>query len=222
MYKNFIFDMDGVLVDSEPLHYKIMTQVFSELQLSLTKQYRYSLTGMAGMPMWEKIVKDYQLPKKASDYLAFHTEVFFRELPNHEITEVKGVIQLLQRLKEHEYTLALASSSSLQLIDVFTQKLGIHSYFDVIVSGQTLPRSKPFPDIFLKVASLWAVPTQDCIVLEDSYNGVKAAKSAGMKCIGYQNPNSGNQDLSKADIIVHSMDEITFDLLEHLQNKKAR
>ncbi|GIZ16444.1 HAD family hydrolase [Capnocytophaga catalasegens] len=213
MKKYFIFDMDGVLVDSEPIHYQVMSIVFDRLQLSLSEKYRHTLTGMAGIPMWSKIVKDCHLPKSPSEYLDFHRDIFFEELPNKNIPEVKGVKDLLFCLKENDYKLALASSSTMKLIDIFTEQLQIKSYFDTIVSGENLQRSKPFPDIFLKVAENFNTAPESCIVLEDSTNGVLAAKSAGMTCIGFANPNSGKQDLSKADVIVKSMDEITSEML---------
>lgn len=216
MKTHFIFDMDGVLVDSEPIHYEIMTLVFSELKLDLSEEYRHTLTGMAGIPMWSKIVQDFSLPKSVNEYLEFHKEVFFRELPNKKVPEVQGVIKLIERLKTHGIKLAVASSSSRKLIDIFTEQLGVKSDFEVIISGADLPNSKPFPDIFLKVAEEFGTSPENCWVLEDSYNGVLAAKRARMTCIGFENPNSGNQDLSLADWRVKSMDEITIEALKLL------
>lgn len=216
MKNYFIFDMDGVLVDSEPVHYEIMTLVFSKLQLNLSATYRHSLTGMAGIPMWQKIVKDYNLPQSAEEYLNFHREVFFQELPSKNISEVKGVKELIKQLKDNNFHLAIASSSAMKLIEIFTEQLQIKSYFDVIISGANLERSKPFPDIFLKVAQEFSTKPENCIVLEDSTNGILAAKRANMTCIGFENPNSGQQDLSKADIKIKQMSEITIDLLKSL------
>lgn len=212
----FIFDMDGVLVDSEPIHYEIMTLVFSKLGLNLSEEYRHTLTGMAGIPMWSKLVKEHNLPESANAYLDFHREIFFKELPNKNIVEVKGVKDLIKRLKDNQFQLAIASSSAMKLIDIFTEQLQIKSFFDVIISGTNLERSKPFPDIFLKVAQEFGTNPENCIVLEDSKNGVLAAKSAQMTCIGFENPNSGNQDLSKADLRVKQMDDITIKLLKSI------
>jgi len=85
-----------------------------------------------------------------------------------------------------------------------------------MVSGESVDRGKPYPDIFLEAADKLEVDTANCVVIEDSKNGVKAAKSAGMKCIGFINPNSGNQDLSLADSLVDSMKKVTVNMLEAL------
>jgi HAD superfamily hydrolase (TIGR01509 family) len=87
-------------------------------------------------------------------------------------------------------------------------KLGLRKYVKYWLSGEQVLRSKPEPDIFLKVAEVLNVDPADCLVIEDSASGIKAAKRAGMKCIGYRNLNSGNQDLSGADLIVDKIGEI--------------
>lgn len=89
-------------------------------------------------------------------------------------------------------------------------KLEIIKYFDIIVSGDEVQNSKPSPDIFLLAAKLLCAMPNECLVIEDSENGVKAAKLAGMKCVGFKNPNSGNQDLTLSDTVVCSISEIDF------------
>lgn len=208
MKKAFIFDMDGVLVDSEPVHYQIMTKVFEKVGLDLSQEYRHSLIGMAGIPIWMKLCSDFKLKKTPSEYLKFHRDVFFSEIENIEIPEVKGIFNLLEMLKERQLKLAVASSSEMNLIDLFLNRLNIRSYFQEIISGADLPKSKPSPEIFILTAKRLDCLPLECIVLEDSKNGVLAAKSAQMRCIGYQNPNSGDQDLSLADFIVKDIKKI--------------
>ena len=95
--------------------------------------------------------------------------------------------------------IAIASSSPRLFIEAVVEKIGIQQYFTIIVSGEEVERSKPEPDIFLKAARLLNVNPFECLVVEDSKSGTIAAKKAGMKCIGYLNLNSGEQDLSQAD-----------------------
>lgn len=206
----FIFDMDGVLVDSEPVHKKILQEVFARLGLSLPAPYHDSLTGMAPVPLWEKIAHDYQLSQSPEALLALHKNIFFELMPQYEISEVPGATDLVKRLYHKGFPLAIASSSPPELIALFTEKLQIRSYFAQVVSGATLKRSKPFPDIFLRAAELLGASPAQCIVIEDSHNGVLAAKRAGMYCIGLQNPHSGTQDLSLADMQVKALSEIIF------------
>ncbi len=213
----FIFDMDGVLVDSEPMHRQIIGEVFKKLKINLSETYiEEALTGMSAIPMWEKVKAEAGRDESAEELLQFHRSYFYTRLPEIEVPEVKGVKEVLRKLKEHQFSLALASSSTKKLIDFFTEKLNISHYFDVVMSGDDVRYSKPFPEIFLKVAEKYEVRPECFWVLEDSKNGVQAAKSAGMQCIGFKNPNSGNQDLSKADIIIESMDEFNNDFIFNL------
>ena len=103
---------------------------------------------------------------------------------------------------------AIASSSSRDFISLVVDRTGIRQYFDAFISGQELPESKPNPAIYLLTAQTLGVEPSECIVLEDAHLGVEAAKRAGMRCIGYRNPNSGAQDLSKADVVVDRMEKI--------------
>ncbi|GIM52419.1 phosphatase [Capnocytophaga cynodegmi] len=215
--KYFIFDMDGVLVDSEPMHCQIIYEVFQQLEIQFPKSYiEETLMGMSAIPMWEKIKKDALLSKSAEELLQFHRTYFYERFEEIEVTEVEGVKNVIQKLKNHGFSLALASSSSRKLIDYFTKKIHINHFFDVIMSGDDVKFSKPFPEIFTKVAQWYQADSKNFWVLEDSKNGVQAAKSAGMNCIGFKNPNSGNQDLSKSDLLIHSMNDITDDFIENL------
>jgi beta-phosphoglucomutase-like phosphatase (HAD superfamily) len=96
----------------------------------------------------------------------------------------------------------------MEVIDLVLKKLKLSHYFMARVSGTELANSKPHPEIFIKSAKLASSELRECIVIEDSQNGITSAKAAGMKCIGFANPNSGVQDLSKADFVIHSFDEL--------------
>ena len=131
-------------------------------------------------------------------------------LQERDYKPVPGVTELLERLREMEIPMAIASSSPRQFIEAVIEKIGIKQYFTEWLSGEEAEHSKPEPDIFLKVAGLLNVEPDECIVIEDSTSGIIAAKKAGMRCIGYRNVNSGNQDLSEADMIVNKIEEINF------------
>jgi beta-phosphoglucomutase-like phosphatase (HAD superfamily) len=111
--------------------------------------------------------------------------------------------------------LAIASSSPLEMIRLVVQKLDIAEYFDLLLSGDNVKQGKPFPDIYNRSAALLRVVPQNCVVIEDSNNGAKAAKSANMRCIGFQNPTSGNQDLSICDLVVNSFLDQNFDNIQN-------
>ena len=118
------------------------------------------------------------------------------------LTAIPGTGKLIKGLKTRGYPVALASSSSGKVIEAELRKIGLYDHFDLIFSGDGIERGKPFPDIFIQTAGKLGIDPADCLVFEDSRNGVAAAKAAGMKCAGYINPTSGDQDLTAADMII--------------------
>ncbi|WP_315039315.1 HAD-IA family hydrolase [Capnocytophaga sputigena] len=203
-----IFDMDGVLLDSEPMHQEIIYETFQLEGIPFDKAYIQTLTGMSAFPMWEKVKRDAQRSESVEELIKFHRDYFFKRLPEVKVPLVPHVKDVLEKFKNEGKHLSLASSSGRKLIDIFTQQTNIAHYFEVIMSGDDVKYSKPNPEIFLKVAQWYGLPATQFTVIEDSTNGVKAAKSANMKCIGFDNPLSGGQDLSQADRLIHSMQEL--------------
>lgn len=209
MTNNYIiFDMDGVLLDSEPMHQEIIYEVFQLKGIPFDKAYIETLTGMSAFPMWEKVKHDAQRSESVEELIKFHRNYLFKRLPEVKVPLAPHVKDVLEKFKNEGKHLSLASSSARKLIDIFTQQTNIAHYFEVIMSGDDVQYSKPNPEIFLKVAQWYGLPATQFTVIEDSTNGVKAAKSANMKCIGFDNPLSGGQDLSQADLLIHSMQEL--------------
>ena len=124
------------------------------------------------------------------------------------ILPIRGLKELLSYARDKGLVLAVASSSSLHNINLVLKAIGLIQFFSLIASGEQVPKNKPFPDIYLKTAELLKLVPDECMVVEDSANGVKSAKVAGMYCVGFRNPGSGNQDLSPADMIVDSLRKI--------------
>ena len=203
-----IFDMDGVLLDSEPMHQEIIYETFQLKGIPFDKAYIQTLTGMSAFPMWEKVKRDAQRTESVEELMQFHRDYFFKRLPEMKVPLVPHVKEVLEKFKNEGKHLSLASSSARKLIDIFTQQTNIAHYFEVMMSGDDVQYSKPNPEIFLKVTQWYDLPATQFTVIEDSTNGVKAAKSANMQCIGLQNPLSGGQDLSQADSVIHSMQEL--------------
>ena len=117
---------------------------------------------------------------------------------------VEGIKELLDSFNKKNYRLCVASSSPKDNIRLVLSKHKLKKHFEFIISGEEVTGGKPMPDIFLKAAEHFQTSSDNCFVIEDSYNGVTAAKSAGMKCIAFRNLNSGMQDISKADLIISS------------------
>ena len=215
MLKAVIFDMDGVLVDSEPLHYEVNRLTMQhEFGKDLDYEYYKQYIGSTVMAMWNKIIKDFSLEGYTAQQLFDISEDVKEKLLEHDgYPEVPGVVSFVKSISA-KYKLAVASSSALANIEKNVKKLGIEGDFDALVTGLSVKNPKPAPDIFLKAAEQLGVKPEECIVVEDSCNGTRAAKAAGMACIGFINPGSGEQDLSAADYLFEAFDNIDDGFIE--------
>lgn len=213
--KAVIFDMDGVIIDSEPIYNKIHADMLREFGITEFLDCPEDYTGMTSIAVFTKTKELYQLKQTIAEIAAYQRDIIIREIKNLDNEPIPGIRELLANLKEHNIKTAIASSSERLFIDTVVTKFGLHDYFDIIVSGDDIKNSKPAPDIFLKAANLLSVEPAKCLVIEDSKNGTIAAKAAEMKCVGFANPNSGKQDLSQADKIISSIHEI--DILEYVK-----
>lgn len=205
----FIFDMDGVLIDSEPIYFEIEKSSFQHLGATVEETEHHTYVGVTLESMFQQVLNKHQLDHVLAEVLEFHKENVMKVMQGHEeLQAFDHVEQWIQWLSNSGIKLAVASSSPRSLIELILERTGLRPFFTVMVSGEEVAHGKPAPDIFLHAAELLQVDPQHCVVIEDSRNGVQAAKDAGMRCIGHQNPGSGNQDLSKADIIIHSYAEL--------------
>jgi len=219
MLRAVIFDMDGVLVDSQPYHFAVEDKMCREMGIDVSIEESHSFVGMAGAKVWNYLKNKFALQKTIEELIAFENRAriaYFSSLEN--VYPIPGVVALLEELKQHDIKTALASSSSVEVIEIFISKLGIGDYFQKIISGNTVEKGKPDPDIFLNTSAALGEDPADCVVIEDSANGVKAAKAAGMKCIGFKNTNSGDQDLSLADMVIDDFRKVNLEIFESLYN----
>jgi HAD superfamily hydrolase (TIGR01509 family) len=217
MEKFVIFDMDGVLVDSEPIHMELERLLFKQLNIQVSTTLHHTFVGMAPKRVWETLIREFSLSHTVDELFQLEKEVKHAELQARQIQHIPAVNTLLATLKENGYRLSVASSSPHLIIDLILEKLGFRHYFDFVVSSEDVRDGKPSPDIFLEVAKRYQVSPGKFIVIEDSSNGVKAAKAAGMKCIGYKSANSGNQDLSLADLVTEDFSKLSLENFEKLR-----
>lgn len=216
MTKAFIFDMDGVIIDSEPIHFDVDIRTMSYLGAPISQEQLERFVGMTNPEMWAIIKDEYNLTQSVDEIIDYQLSTKLTQLRELDIEPIEGIRELIADLSNHQIPMAIASSSPKLFINEVLLKFQLQSYFDFVVSGEEVAQGKPAPDVYLEAARLLDVRPSDCIVLEDSRNGITSAKSAGMKCIGYVNENSGNQDLSAADLIVTSIKEI---IVKDLYNK---
>ena len=212
MLKAVIFDMDGVIVDSEPLHHKAYQKMFSDFDLTVSKELYESFTGQATISICERLCGTFNLdyePQLLVNQKRKHFSLLFDE--DHEFCLIEGVMDLIKDYHQSGLNLVLASSASMQNINRIFKRFDLDPYFKAKLSGADLKASKPHPEIFIKATEASGFPKENCFVIEDSTNGICAAKSAGLFCVGFESPHSKNQDYTKADLTINSFEEIRFE-----------
>jgi len=215
MIRAIIFDMDGVIVDSEPAHIEAEKQIMMQHGVKVTTEDLRSYTGTTAEFEFTDLISKYHL-KTTPGKLIREKDVILFQLLEKKTPPTKGVITLIKDLKQHGFKLGIASSGRGKLVFYFLKKLRIEHLFDAVVCAEDITHSKPHPEIFLKAAERLREEPENCVVIEDSKLGVEAAKRAGMKCIGFRNPNSGKQDLSKADLTIDDFTKLESQRLKSL------
>lgn len=207
--KAVIFDMDGVIIDSEPIHSRVKMDTFAHFGIPFHEEDLARYMGRTSNAIFgETLAKEGRTDIKPEDMAAYKHAHYLEILQSGEIAPVTGSVELIKSLHEAGFPLALATSSNVRVMNTVLDAFGIRPYFSSILSGGELTESKPHPAIYLISAERLGVKPAECLVIEDTTNGIMAAKRAGMNCVAYRNPHSGNQDLSLADEIVDSLSKI--------------
>ncbi|WP_396195038.1 HAD family hydrolase [Flavobacterium sp.] len=221
MIQTVIFDMDGVIVDTEPVHHFAYNQHFKQLGISITPEMYASFTGNSTKNIFERLKAEFNLQEDVQTLVQTKRELFNEAFDHKEdLYLLDGVEDLIKDLHRNGMQLVLASSSATVTINRIFNRFGLHRYFTHIVSGEDFPKSKPHPAIFQHAAFLAQTPVESCIVIEDSTNGILAAKAAGIYCIGYDSFHSKMQDYSKADVIIKHFNELNFDYIKKIKPVK--
>jgi HAD superfamily hydrolase (TIGR01509 family) len=201
-----IFDMDGVIVDSEPLHERAFRDVFKEMGVGDRHGMDFSAYyGRSDRALWHDFVAKHR-PTQPLEQLVDWKQRRFIELVKKEEPIFPGLMELLEQLAPR-YPLAVASGSAHPVIDEVLVMKNLRRFFSLVVSVQDVARPKPAPDVFLRAAELLGVKPDRCCVIEDSAVGVEGAVAAGMSTIAITNTLPADK-LSRASHIVDSYPEI--------------
>jgi beta-phosphoglucomutase-like phosphatase (HAD superfamily) len=207
--KCVIFDMDGVIIDSEEIHKKAYYETFASIGVAVSDTLYKSLTGSSTINAFQRLVSHFKLDL-SPEFLVLEKRKryinFFENDPTLHL--VKDVEKLIQHCYYKNLTLILASSSAMVNIDRVFNRFNLQPYFTAKISGADLTASKPHPEIFEKAALLGNTRKENCIIIEDSDNGIKAANAAGIFVFGYKNPMAADQTLKNADFVIEDYNEL--------------
>ncbi|MCB5951530.1 HAD family hydrolase [Enterococcus sp. BWT-B8] len=208
MIKGIIFDMDGVLVDSEYTFLESKTELLKDEGFPMDISYQYQFMGTTFEFMWQKMKTELSLPRSVAEYIQDMDDRRAAMIKRDGIRPIKDTVSFVRHLAESNLKMAVASSSPKREIIYNLNELGITTCFDALVSGEEVAHSKPEPDVFLEAARQIGIAPKNCLAFEDTRNGSLSVKNAGMFCVGFENPDYPAQDLSKADQIIRSFSDI--------------
>lgn len=212
--KAIIFDMDGVIVDSEPLHFKLEKDILKELGVNVDRKKHESFVGVTDYNMWTSFKKMFSIELSVDEIIEIKRNRFIENV--HKLELIPTFMDFMDSVYGKGYKIALASSNNKKAVEEIVKTFDLERYFDFIINGEEVEKGKPDPEIFLTVANRLNLLPEECLVIEDSRNGVIAAKSANMKCIGLKSGGSGDQDLSQGDLVIQDFRGLSIDILKGL------
>lgn len=213
--KAVLFDMDGVLVDSEPLHFEAHKRALNNFGIDLAlDDYMDFGVAKGDVNLHKKVSEKYNI-KIDIKKVSLLKKKLYREIFNEKAKPRDGILELISRLYG-KYNLAIASSGARDAVEFVLERFNLKDRFQVVVSGGDVVNVKPAPDIYLKALELLNLGGDECVAIEDSETGTVSAKSAGIKCIAAPMEFTKNHNFSKADVVIENISDIDDKLLNNL------
>lgn len=202
----FIFDMDGVLVDSNPFHKTALKQFCEKHGYNLSeKELREKIYGRTNKDWIVNIFGD--IGEEKIQQYANEKETLYRQLYANNIVPFKGILSFLEKLDKNNIPRAIGTSAQRANVDFTLSKTKMDKYFDIILDDTCITHSKPHPEIYIKAAAALSLSNANCVVIEDSLSGVQAGKAAGSKVIGITTTHTPDE-LAEADLIIHDFADL--------------
>ncbi len=215
-----IFDMDGVLADTGPIHFESWVKLGRKLGIEFTKEFFEQTFGQKSPTITRKLVSPEADEEHIEEWSDFK-EKTYREIVRDKLVPLPGVLEILADLKSKGFKLAVGSSGPSENVDLLLTSLKIKYYFDVIITAAEVKKGKPEPDVFLIVAKTLNINPKNCIVIEDAPVGIEAAKRAEMKTIALTTTHN-KEELLDADLIINNLTEIGIEDITNLFKSKQR
>lgn len=217
MINAVIFDMDGVMIDSEPLWEKTERILLARRDIDYSPDYRDKIVGLNQRDSGRLLVDTFDLDETVDDIINERISIL-TSIYEKELELIPALVPLLEQLAREGYRLAVASSSPLRVVTFVLDMFSLHNHFLTVVSGDSVGNGKPHPDIYLHTAEMLGVAPAECVAIEDSINGLRSAKGAGMHCIAIPDKRLTADQFESADVILDSLRELTLETIKSLGN----
>jgi len=218
MIKAIIYDLDDLMINSNPLHVKTWDRLLKEYGYrfsDLPQEIRSEFIGMRVTDILREVIKQLELNVDESKFYKKRMEISL-EIVQKKLEPMPGVFKSIKLFKNKNYKLAIASSGPKEYIDLVFSKRRLKNTFNVIVSGDDVKAGKPNPEIYMVVCEKLGLAPDECVVLEDATVGIESAKEAGCKCVAVKNRYTPPQTLSKADICIDSLNDLSEKIIKSL------
>lgn len=209
-----IFDMDGVLADTGPIHFESWVKMAAEIGVEFTREIFEDTFGQQSPTITRKLVGP-EVDEFLVEKWASRKEFYYREIVRDKLTPLPGVIKIIKELKSEGIKLAIGSSGPPENVDLILSQLNIKTFFNVIITAAEVKKGKPEPDVFLIVAKNLNINPKNCLVIEDAPVGIEAAKRAGMKSIALTTTHH-KEELLGAHLIIKDLTKITLGNIKNL------
>ncbi len=179
MLKAVIFDFDGVIIDSEPLHYQVEQEMFLEKGIDISYQEYCEYAGISETETYQLLGKKYGVTLEADVMLPDKIERFKKMLVTlNDLPVIEGAKDLIMNLASDDIKMCVATSGTYQIAEAILKKLGLWHYFEFVIAGNQLEKAKPDPEIFIRAKNRLGISNDECLIIEDSINGLKGAAAA--------------------------------------------
>lgn len=210
-----IFDMDGVIIDSNPYHKEAWLQFAEKHNIELKEEeVGEKIFGKTNTTALRDVFGKEFSPEENMK-LGEEKEAIYRELHEKDLVPIPGVRQYLERLKQNGIPMAVATNAPVSNVDFIMERTGLRHYFEVVIDSSSVKNGKPDPEIYLKSAEKLGMPPARCIVMEDSVPGAEAGLRAGMKVIAITTTHS-KEELSQTHLVIDAYEELSLEKLVSL------